>query len=182
VSFRKNWFPSLVISALQLLAGGLIYKQQVQPWVENLLSQPWDRILRVAGYILGLSALLFGLLRARALWPWVRNVVARRRNREIVLPLSGSSVSTTISKAAVTASVSSPDLPPGTASAIAMAMQPPPQRSQLGQFVNTSMMQQWEAYQRHHDLQTRFAIDSTMPRFNAALLSPPSAPPSFVLH
>jgi hypothetical protein len=181
MSFRKNWFPSLVISVLQLLAGGLIYKQQVQPWVEDLLSQPRDRVLRVAGYIFGLSVLVFGLLRARTLWPWVRNVVARRpRSRVTLLPLSGSSLSATIGAAALTASVS-PPLPPGTASAIAMAMQPPPQRSQLEQFVNNSHWMQWEAAQRQHDIAARFGT-STMQGFRAAVLSPRSAPTSLALH
>jgi hypothetical protein len=58
--------------------------------------------------------------------------------------------------------------PAGTAGAVATAMQP------LPQYMNTSTMQQWEAYQRQHDLQARFAMASAMRGLPPALLSPPS--------
>jgi hypothetical protein len=159
VSFRKNWLPN----AFFFLLNAVIFKQQVQPWLENLLSQPRDRVLRVAGYIFGLSLLLFGLLRARTLWPWVRNLATRRmrsRGETVALRLPSS----------ISASISPPELPPGTASAILMAMQPPPPRSPLPQFVNNSQWMQWEAYQRHHDIAVRSSMVSTMPGFRAALL------------
>jgi hypothetical protein len=67
-------------------------------------------------------------------------------------------------------------MPPGTASAIVTAMQPPPQRplhpfgfgpDRLSppNFVNNSNWMQWEAAQRHHDVASRAAMQSTMPRF-----------------
>jgi hypothetical protein len=60
----------------------------------------------------------------------------------------------------------------GTGAAYGMlsAQQPP---SPLPQSVNNRGLIQWEAYQRHHDLQARFAMASTMPRFPPALLLPP---------
>lgn len=48
-----------------------------------------------------------------------------------------------------------PQLPPGTASAIATAMQDPPQRRQ---FPNSSSWMQWDAYQRQHNLSAVFAM------------------------
>lgn len=87
MSFRKNWLPNLVTT---FLLAPLVFKQQLQPWVENLLSQPRDRLMRAGAAILALSVLLLGLLRVRTLWPRVRNVVARPlRRREQILPLSG---------------------------------------------------------------------------------------------
>lgn len=152
MSFRDDWTISILLN----LAAALLYRLFVHPWLEALIRA----------------------VRARTLWSWVR--ARRMRNRVTVLPLSGSSISMTIGKGALTAPVASPDLPPGTASALVMAMQDPPPRPQ---FLNTSTMQQWEAYQRHHDLQARFAIDSTMPRFNPALFQqPPSAPTAFTLN
>jgi hypothetical protein len=59
-------------------------------------------------------------------------------------------------------------LPPGTASAVVMAMQPLPPSPH---FVNNSHAMQWEAYQRHHGIAAHFTMQSTMPRFNPATLS-----------
>ncbi|HVN43673.1 MAG TPA: hypothetical protein VMT66_00355 [Steroidobacteraceae bacterium] len=89
MSFRDNWLRGLVISALQLLAGGLIYKQQLQPWVENLTSLPRDCLVRIGGYIVGLSVLLLGLLRARTLWPWVQRHARHPRGRDVTVALTG---------------------------------------------------------------------------------------------
>jgi hypothetical protein len=126
------------------------------PWVENLLSQPRDRLLRIAGWTLALSVLLVGLLlRAPTLWRWLRNVVARRlrsrRGQTLALTGVGMSMSTGA----------------GSLTPLGALASPTPQ------FVNNSQWMQWEAYQRQHDLQARFAMASTMPRFPPALLSPP---------
>lgn len=178
--FREHWLPSLVASILQLLAGALIFKQQVQPWVENLFSLPRDRLVRAAGYIIGLSVLLFGLLRARTLWPWLKTRTRRLRSRDKTVALTG--LRADLTPGSLSASLSTPELPPGTASAIAMAMQPPPPRAPLPQFINNSNWMQWEAAQRQHDVAARFAMASAQRGFSAALLSPPSPPTSLVLH
>jgi hypothetical protein len=145
-TFRKNWLPSLMTSLLQLLAGGLIYKQEVQPWVENLLGLPRDRLLRAVGYSIGLSVLLLGMLRARVLWPRIRNLAQVVRQRLALLarrrPMD----------------LTPEALPPGTASAIAAAMP------------NSSWMQ-WEVA-RQHQIAVQAAMDSTMHR-NVALLDSP---------
>jgi hypothetical protein len=178
VSFRKNWLPNLVTT---FLLSPLLFKQQLQPWVENIISQPRDRLLRTVGWIIGVSVLLFGLLRARTLWSWVRSAVARRlRKRGAILPFSGSSVSATIDKAALT--VAPPELPPGTASAIAMAMQPPAPRPRFVNSNDSAWLLQEYARQR---AEGRFALAATQRAFSVALSvppAPPSAPTTFVLH
>jgi hypothetical protein len=91
MSFRKNWLPNLVTSILQLLVGALIYKQQVQPWVENLLSMPRGFLMRAIGLAAGVSALLFGLLHARAVLALMGRICERaslpiRRGRGDLIP------------------------------------------------------------------------------------------------
>ena len=56
-------------------------------------------------------------------------------------------------------------LPPGTSSAIAMAMQPPPERPRFNQtphFVNNSNWAQWEAAEHQNNLAAHFAMRTTM--------------------
>jgi hypothetical protein len=63
-------------------------------------------------------------------------------------------------------------LPVGTASAIAMAMQPPVDRRPMQTppvFVNNSHWMQWEAARRQHDMDIHFAMRSTMPGYSNAL-------------
>lgn len=98
----------LTLSVLLSVAGNLLYRLFVHPWLEPLL-----RAVRAA---------CVGLYR-------------RLRSRDVTVPLSGSGLSMSIGTGALTASVSPPDLPPGTASAIAMAMQDPPPRPR---FVNSN--------------------------------------------
>lgn len=120
---------------------------------------------------------VLGLLRARTWWLWLKTLARRLRNRGTVLPLSGSSLSMTIGKAALT--VAPPELPPGTASAIAMAMQPPPPRPR---FVNSNdsawLLQEYARQQA----EGRFALAATQRAFSVALSVPPSAPTTFVLN
>jgi hypothetical protein len=61
----------------------------IVPWVENILNQPRDRLLRAAGEILALSVLLLGLLRARDLWRGLRNVAGRLRHRGGIVYMTG---------------------------------------------------------------------------------------------
>jgi hypothetical protein len=68
-------------------------------------------------------------------------------------------------------------MPPGTASALAMAMQPPVVSSHMPSpmpaFVNNSNWMQWEHVQREQEIGARIAMQSTMPKFNPAVLSLP---------
>jgi hypothetical protein len=71
-------------------------------------------------------------------------------------------------------------LPPGTSSAVVMAMQPPPQRPQMQvpHMVNNSHWMQWEAARRQDEIAAIVAMHSTMPKFNPALLGAPMMPPA----
>ncbi len=62
-----------------------------------------------------------------------------------------------------------PLLPPGTAGGIAMAGPTGPPF--VPHFVNNSHWAQYEAYQRDHYVAAQVAMQSTMPKFNPALLS-----------
>jgi hypothetical protein len=57
-------------------------------------------------------------------------------------------------------------MPPGTASAIATAMQALPERPH---FVDNGQWTQWSAYQQQHDQTAWIVLQSSMPKFNPAL-------------
>jgi hypothetical protein len=138
----------------------------------------WPRIvtkfaeLRAAAAVV--PALLIGRLRA---------ALFRRRAR--VGQLTGISMGTSQSYGAMIDATPEP-LPPGTASAIVMAMQPLPQPASISPgslvltmdpnvrlqpaFVNNSIMMQWDAAARQQHNAAVFAMQSTMPRFNPATL------------
>jgi hypothetical protein len=64
MSFRKNWLPNLFF----FLLGPLVFKPTWQPWVENLIGLPRDRLVRAAGYVFELSVLVLGL------WVFIKQV------------------------------------------------------------------------------------------------------------
>jgi hypothetical protein len=164
MSFRKNWLPNLVTSLLQLLAGGLIYKQEVQPWVENLLGLPRDRLLRAVGYCIGAAALLFGLLRGRVMWPRIKSLAQGVHQRLALLARRRSM------------DLTPEALPPRTASATAIALQPLAggAQSPLPHFVTANnsawMLQEFTRQQR---IALRAAVNDPSMWRNAALLDSP---------
>jgi hypothetical protein len=104
--------------------------------------------------------IVLGLLRARTLWPWLKT--RARRVRELTARQDTAAVLTTKvirappSAPTVTATFvpsQPPDLPPGTASAIAMAMQGLPQRASLPPpYVNNSQWVHWDDAYRDYDM------------------------------
>jgi hypothetical protein len=152
MNFRDNWLPNIVVTIARDLIVGVGVPLILRYWstVRDALATTVAAAFAAGG----------GL--------WRR---LRRRDRGTILPLSAVAVNSSFATASLT--TSSPELPPGTAAAIAMAMQPP---LQPPRFVNNSHWMQWEAYRRQHDETACIAIASTMPGFRAALLSPPSAP------
>ena len=87
--FLERWLPGLVTSALQLLAGALLFKQQLQPWVEHLLGLPRNLLLRAVGYAVGVSLVLFGLLHARTVRAafgrlYARGALLMRRRGDLI--------------------------------------------------------------------------------------------------
>ncbi len=131
----------------------------------------WPRIvtkftaLRVGAAVV--PALLIGRLRA---------VLLRRRAK--VGQLTGISQGTSQSYGLLTNATPEP-LPPGTASAIVMANQPPIQRVPMPMpaYVNNSMMMHWEAARQQEAALA--AHLSTMPRFSAATLRGGNSPPGY---
>lgn len=163
------------------------FEPQWRPWVadriNDLLTMPRERFQQVAEWAVGVTLVLFGLVRLH-----------RTRGRDVTLALSAvrskftvGSIGTEITRGpgnlsgnaagrtTVTADLttgSPPGFPTGTVGALATAMQRPLPRAPMHQFVNNSGAMQWEAYRRHQDLQSRAAIDSTMNRNIAHLLPP----------
>jgi hypothetical protein len=105
----------------KMLVTAAIFKQTLRPWLENFIALPRDRLVRAAGYIIGLSILLFGLLRVqRTLWPWIRKLAPAFR------AALGQVYQRIALRARRPMDLTPEALPPGTASAIAMATQPAP--------------------------------------------------------
>jgi hypothetical protein len=139
----------------------LLYQQPFRPWVAKTVSASRNALAR-------LLALCTVLLRACVEF-YRRHAT---RPKPTIAWISGHGISTSIGYAELT--VLPEPLPPGTASALAMAMQPPPQRPHFNQvpyFVNNSNWAQIEAVQRQQEQAGYFAMTATMPRFNPALLS-----------
>jgi hypothetical protein len=153
MSFRKSWLPNLFF----FLLGPLIFKPTWQPWMENLIGLPRDRLLRVVGYSIGLSVLLLGLLRARMISPWIKNLGQVVHQRLALL-------------ARRSMDLTPAEFPVGTPSATAAAIQPSP----VPPFVNTTnspwMLEDFAQRQRAALLAS--GVDPSMWR-NAALLDSP---------
>src|SRR6266403_2826330 len=120
------------------------------------------------------------LVRALTFYRALARLIALRAVRLKPVPawITGQSFSTSTSFGAMTNTTITPrtgalvinapaePLPPGTASAIVMAMQPPINRSPFQPaFVNNSMMAQWETVAHQHDIAARIAMGATMPGF-----------------
>jgi len=98
----------------------------------------------------------------------LRRLRALLRRRARVGQLTGISQGTSQSYGALTNATPEP-MPPGTASAIAMAMQDPPQRPQ---FLNNSHDSNWQqafAHQQQLEAAARFAMQASVRRYNHAL-------------
>jgi hypothetical protein len=206
MSFRKNWLPNLVTGLLYFLLGPLIFKPVWQPWVERLLSLPLELLARVAGYAVGLSALLFGLLHARAVFTVIGRLYQRaallfRRSGDLIPRELSAQQGTQVSLSmrvirAAPGAPSAPDaptnrtppaFPPGMASAMAATdQQLEAIQSAARRWIDIPSM---EAARREIEAQT--AADTAMWRqiaepvladttkwLNAALLNLPSAPTS----
>jgi hypothetical protein len=142
MSFRDH-----VISVLEGLLSNIIngifvapifFKLQVQPWVSKALRASRNAVIRGLAAVFALPSFLIDRLRA----------VPPSRNT-LIVPPTGSLVINT-----------GPEpMPPGTASSIAMAMQPQFKGSLTPlTFVNNSHWMQLEAAQRQHESAARFAM------------------------
>jgi hypothetical protein len=116
--------------------------------------------------------------------PWVARLLRSRRSTGKVHMVSlTESITITPKTGALVINAPAEPMPPGTASAIGMAAQALPQPTiskaslTLGmnpnifapsRLVNNSMMMQFEAAQRHHDIAAHSAMQSTMPKCNHA--------------
>jgi hypothetical protein len=140
----------------------------------------WPRIVTKFTALRVAAALVPTLLIVR-----LRALAALLRRRARVGQLTGISHATSQSYGSLIDATPEP-MPPGTASAIVMAMQPPINRSpMLPAFLNNSMMMQSEAehyretgalmamqaHERELERAARFAMRSTMPGFSAATLN-----------
>ena len=155
MGFRDDWSISILLN----LIAAVLYRLFVHPWLEPLVRATGPVSIALYRRLIascGRFAAQFGR-RSGDLTPG--------RLHDLNLSISVPSTATLHAKV-----IRAEPLPPGTASAIAMAMQPAPQRSPLSQFVNNSHLMQWEAFQRQHDIAARVAMDSQMNGTPAVLL------------
>lgn len=166
-----NLIASVIYSAAILAA------VRFWPRAGGTLRASRNAVVRAGAAIFALPALLLRRLRA-----WLRP-------KPTIAWISGRGVSVTTGRAAITALpsrntlivpptgsltiITAPEpMPPGTASAIAMAMQPPVTRAPMQMpYVNTSHSVQAQYVQAELDQAARFAMVATMPKFNPAVLS-----------
>lgn len=141
MSLRNNWLQSL----LNFLQSNLFYfllmllltKQQWHSWVVKAVSWSWNFLWRLRTAIIALPNHVLRFLTRVSSCVW--DAIAQH--------LPGAGVAPT-------------QLPVGTPSAIASAMQPAPTGSSLPMFVNNSAWMQWEAVQRHHHQSAVFAMQA----------------------
>lgn len=166
----------------------LFFKQEERRWVDDALSglrivSSWARNARLFALSAALIALCVALFHVRR---------AKRPTRAKDAPLTGVSGGVTspnygtLSNATpspqntlITPSPGSlvltnkcppPGWPPGNASATVMANQPLVNRSpMMPAFVNNWHWMQYDSYQRQLDSAARFAMQTTMPRYNHAM-------------
>jgi hypothetical protein len=160
-----NFLESLLSNIVNtFVIAPMFFRLELLPWVGNTFRASRSAVVRAVAAIFALPTLLLARLRAQ--------LPARAK----IAQLTGVSYATSISYGSMSAANDDP-LPPGTASAIVMASQPPIARRPIQPphvIVNNSIYMQWEAAQRQHDLAARIAMQSTMPGFLNTLT--PSVP------
>jgi hypothetical protein len=138
----------------------MFFRLEFLPWVDKTLRASRNAIVRAGAATFALPALILCRMRA-----WLPGRYAMRP-KPTIEQLTGQIINTSGFYSALTP-VPEP-LPVGTPAAVATAMQATPMPSR---FVNTPQWMMWEAHQRQHDLAARFAMQSTMPKFNPAMFT-----------